>query len=269
MAGGYIYKLTSRTSRKSYVGYTTKTPEERFAKHVHKAQLRDGEGCRHLNNAINLYTPGDFIVATLFYSATATIEELKQMEVHMIEEHNTKDPHGYNLTVGGDGFSGGVMPLSAREQLSVNHRIFNAGDDLGLNVCNWDQGNTRGFVVKVPGKDWKYFTDPTKTYEQRRDEAKAYRDHLLAGGEQKQKRTKKHELPYDLPDYVYYKSTQDGFNVNIGGVNKNYVTKGKMHHNLFKAMKYYTEAVDPNIDDVNWLKAYNIIEELAEEFKFV
>ena len=268
MSGGYVYKLTSRTSGKSYVGYTTKTPEERFKGHVKKAGLHDNEGCRHLNNAINAYTAEDFIIETLFHSPDCSVDELKRIEVNMIELHDTLDPNGYNLTKGGDGFSGGIMPITAREQLSDKHRIYNIDDDLGLNVCNWSQGSTPGFVVKVLGKDWKYFTDLNMTYEQRRIEAKAYRDHLLSGGNEKPRRTKKDMLPYDLPDHVYYKSTQDGFNVDLNGVRKNYVTKGKLHLNLFKAMKYYISVIDPDVDDTNWLKAYNIMEELSENFGF-
>ncbi len=160
------------------------------------------------------------------------------------------------------------MPLTARQTLSDNHRVLNLDDDLGLNVCTWNQSNTLGFVVKVHERRWAYFTDPNMTYEQRRDEAKLYRDHLMAGGEEKPMRTQKDNLGYKLPEYTYYKSTQDGFNVDIGGKRKNFVAKGKFHHNLFRAMTYYITVVDPDIDDVNWLKASDIIEELKEEFGF-
>ena len=98
--GGCIYKLTSRTSGKSYVGYSTKTARQRFAKHVTKAFQQDGEGCRHLNNAIVKYGPDDFIVETLFQSDHYSVELLKAMEVEMIDVHNTLNPNGYNLTRG-------------------------------------------------------------------------------------------------------------------------------------------------------------------------
>jgi hypothetical protein len=160
------------------------------------------------------------------------------------------------------------MPLSAREQLSDNRRKFDIDGDLGLNVCVWNQGITPGFLVKVPGKDWKYFTNPSITYDERREEAKKYRDLLLAGGDEKPRRNKKNQLPYDLPDYVYYKSTQDGFNVNKNGHNKNFVTKNELHKNLFKAMNFYLTITDADIDDVNWMNAYTIIEDLKIEFGF-
>jgi hypothetical protein len=268
IGGGYIYKLSSQTSGKSYVGYTTSTPEKRFQQHVNSANQRDGKGCRHLNNAIVMYGPDDFIIEHLFHSADASVDELKRLEAEMISQHDTLDPHGYNLTTGGDGFSGGVMPLAAREQLSMQHRIYNRGDDLGLNVCKWDQGKTPGFVVKVPGKAWKYFTNPALTYDERRDAAKSYRDSLINGGEELPTRSKKAELPYDLPEYTYYKKTQDGFNIAVNGVSKNFVAKGQLHRNLFRAMKAYISLVDPEVDDINWLKAYNIIEELRVEFNF-
>jgi group I intron endonuclease len=261
---GYIYKLTSRTSNKSYVGQTTLTVEQRFEKHVNKAKNTPNEGCRHLNNAINLYGENDFIVETL---GRFLADDLNDMEILLISEHNTLNPLGYNLTIGGGGTNGYKQTQDMVEKMSVLKRKYLVELNLPSNVARWASGKTEGFVVKVRGFEWKYFCDSRKTYDERRIAAIEYRNHLMNGGEQKTRRNKKSDLGYDFPKYVYYKSTQDGFQIDYPNViKKNFVTRGKFAENLTKAMECYSDAIK-DIDEINYAKAQTILEKLRVQFR--
>ena len=105
---GYIYKLTSKTSGKSYIGQTRSYGirngkrfrigvQGRWRQHVWAALAYRGNDCIALNRAIRKYGKADFDVSTL---CTCAIEELDEKEMHYIAEYNTY-PKGYNCTKGG------------------------------------------------------------------------------------------------------------------------------------------------------------------------
>lgn len=216
-----------------------------------------------LDNAIAKYGADDFIVETIL---ECPVEELDAKEIDLIEFHKTYvDDGGYNLTRGGAGFTGS-MPDEFNRRQSENMRIHCLDENLGMHVAYWPGTKTDGYVVKVPEYDWKYFCDPNMTKDERREAAKSYRDELANGGREKDRRTKKDTLGYELPDYVYYKQTQDGFNIDIPGKSrKNFVKKGDMKYNLKRAMQYYMNNVEYEVDPKNWERAYFICEELDSE----
>lgn len=259
---GTIYQLRSRTSRKSYYGQTINTPEYRYVQHVKEARLTPDSGCRHLNAAINLYGADDFEIITI---GVYPVEELDAREIAIIAENDAMNT-GYNLTAGGGGFRG-KMPEAFNEKQSETMRRHYLDWELGRCVCYWKNGSVEGFLVKIPGKATKYFTDSHMTMEEKAELAKAYRDHVKAGGAEKPQRAKKANLPYKLPPYVYYKSTQDGFSVEYpNSKKKSCVTKGQLEENLFRAMEYYLTLVTIEDGD-RYTTAYDLFNELKVKLK--
>ncbi len=94
---GVIYKLTCKTTDRSYIGQTKHTSKYRWNQHVWEAMHPESSQSRKLNNAICKYGPGDFIIEDIL---ECTEDELDTWEVKFIEEHKTFE-NGYNLTKGG------------------------------------------------------------------------------------------------------------------------------------------------------------------------
>jgi len=270
MPGGYIYKLTSHTSGKSYVGMTCKTPEQRFAKHVNKALNGDRDGCRYLNNAIRLYGPNDWDIEVLVHSIDCEIEHLKHKEVELIELHGTLSPGGYNLTRGGDGFTGGVMPESAKQTLSNVRRKHNIDEDPGIYVCNYVRKGFNGYVVKVPGKKRKTFINSKITRAENLVLAKAHRDRLMDptidSSECDAVENRELKPNFDIPKFVNYNSRTSSFAVLINDTVKYFSAKGKARRNLYNAMKYYIGIADHTTMKDDIAKAYFIINSLKDEY---
>lgn len=96
---GYIYKITNAINKKIYIGFTTKTIQERFKTHIANAQHHIN---RRLYDAMNHYGYGNFEIEAL--EENSSIDELKQREIFWIKFFNSTDPKiGYNMTEGGDG----------------------------------------------------------------------------------------------------------------------------------------------------------------------
>jgi group I intron endonuclease len=102
---GLIYKATSKTSGKSYIGLTSRTLEERKQEHYYQAK---GEHKTYaFYNAISKYGFDDFEWTIIF--ETDDFNELQRYECYFIGKHNTFE-NGYNSTVGGEGFLGVTKP---------------------------------------------------------------------------------------------------------------------------------------------------------------
>lgn len=102
---GYIYKITNKINNKSYIGLTTKTPEERWKQHIRTAYSPNSKDYNELfKKAIRKYGPENFEISVLDNSDD--LEELKQKEVYWIKQLNTyafaPNGYGYNSTIGGD-----------------------------------------------------------------------------------------------------------------------------------------------------------------------
>ena len=110
---GTIYKITCLTSKKSYVGKTKQDLDIRINKHKSNSK-RAKNG---IDAAIRKYGwDGNFIVEVL---ETCPVEKLNEREIFQIREQNTKAPHGYNLTDGGDGGRGKSPSAETRAKLSA------------------------------------------------------------------------------------------------------------------------------------------------------
>jgi len=88
----YIYRIVDSKTEKSYIGKTTKTPEERFRQHMKYHYLFK-----------QIYKKDKYRLTLEVIDQAATEEELNILEKKYIEEFNTLAPIGFNLTEGGDG----------------------------------------------------------------------------------------------------------------------------------------------------------------------
>lgn len=98
---GTLYKITS-PSGKAYIGITSKTTEQRWAKHKEHAIGKRTAGA--LYAALRKYGCDNFTVETLVIADNW--EYLCDLEKRVICAYNTKYPFGYNITDGGEGVIG-------------------------------------------------------------------------------------------------------------------------------------------------------------------
>lgn len=106
-----IYKATSRTSGKSYIGMTAGNLEHRKYKHENAAI--NGSTC-HFGRALRLYGFNDFDWAAL--DTAETQKELARLEIMWIKSENSYTD-GYNSTLGGEGNRG---PHSAETKKKIS-----------------------------------------------------------------------------------------------------------------------------------------------------
>jgi hypothetical protein len=103
-----VYKITFKTTGKSYIGYTSKGILERIHKHMTNAAA----GCNtHFYKALRLYGLGDCVFETIFESDNKN--EAIAYEKVAIKKFNTIE-NGYNSMDGGSG--GFIVPDSKYEQ---------------------------------------------------------------------------------------------------------------------------------------------------------
>ncbi len=98
-----IYKHTSKTTNKSYIGYTTKNTSERLYQH-NRLAVNGSE--THFHRAIRKYGLNDFYTSIL--EDSLSIEQAKTQEMFWIDFYDTFHS-GYNMTLGGDGFTGYII----------------------------------------------------------------------------------------------------------------------------------------------------------------
>lgn len=117
-----VYCHENLTNHKKYIGITSQKPNQRW---------RDGKGYKsspHFYRAIQKYGWDGFEHKILYENLTE--EEAKEYEVKLISEFNTRDDdYGYNMTPGGEGYSGEDNPwygkhhsLEARQKMSEQRK---------------------------------------------------------------------------------------------------------------------------------------------------
>jgi group I intron endonuclease len=92
-----IYKVTSKTSNKSYIGQSTKRLNDR--KHSHIKNVKAGVKTKFYN-AIRKYGESDFVWEIIDNAENK--ELLNELEIKYISKYDTYKT-GYNMTLGGDG----------------------------------------------------------------------------------------------------------------------------------------------------------------------
>ena len=96
MIYGVVYVITCLLDGMKYVGQTKRSIEQRFKEHA--------SAKNHLGNAIRKYGRENFKIEVL--EECETPERLDECEIFWIAKLNCKQPNGYNLTDGGEGFKG-------------------------------------------------------------------------------------------------------------------------------------------------------------------
>lgn len=95
----FIYKATSATTGKVYIGQSSQTLQERI--NQHNSHALNHQYNYHFHNAIKKYGVDDFTYE-IIEDGIKTIEELNQREKFWIAEYDSYY-EGYNSTLGGDG----------------------------------------------------------------------------------------------------------------------------------------------------------------------
>lgn len=94
---GIIYKITNTLNNKIYVGQTTRNIAERWREHRSKSAPSDGT---YLHNAIAKYGEDNFIIEEIDNCPDALLNDKEREWIAILD---TMYPHGYNLTIGGEG----------------------------------------------------------------------------------------------------------------------------------------------------------------------
>lgn len=111
---GIIYMLTF-PSKKSYIGQTVTSLNERFYAHV-KASKENKGGCHGVNHALRKYG-ADSVKKEILLEINN--EMLDHYEVLFIEQYRTLVPNGYNIREGGSSYGG---TNHGRKTLSEIHK---------------------------------------------------------------------------------------------------------------------------------------------------
>jgi group I intron endonuclease len=95
------YLIVNKINGMGYVGITTRSVESRWKEHIN---MPHSSG-QYLHRAIQKYGADSFEIQPIA-SALGGVSNLKEIEKILILQFGTFSPDGYNLTLGGDGFSG-------------------------------------------------------------------------------------------------------------------------------------------------------------------
>lgn len=105
-----LYKITCSTNGKAYVGYSSKSAEDRFKAHLLNARWKRKTA---LCDAIRCYGDAAFSVEVILTCKTHA--EACAHEIRLIAELGSILPLGYNMTKGGDG-----VPLTQEQREAAN-----------------------------------------------------------------------------------------------------------------------------------------------------
>ena len=103
MGNWTVYKHTNKINEKSYIGITSRKPEDRWGTNGYKYQSQKSKYLC-FSKAIQKYGWDNFTHEILFTGLTK--EDACKKEKELISFYNSKAPFGYNLTDGGEGTSG-------------------------------------------------------------------------------------------------------------------------------------------------------------------
>ena len=134
--------ITNTKNGKSYIGITTRTLSRRWYEHCFVPN-----SCgKLLNKAINKYGKDAFIIETI--ASAKTLKDLKEVEKQLIEQHQTKVPHGYNLTDGGDGVFGYKFTEEQKKRNGDLKRGTKASEETKAKMRVAHSGEKNGFYGK-------------------------------------------------------------------------------------------------------------------------
>lgn len=107
-----VYRAVNTERGKAYIGCTSKSLEKR--RYQHELNSRKDK-TQIISLAIRKYGADAFKWEVL--AVVKDVEEAKRLEVELIAKFDTKAPHGYNMTDGGDGAFGCKRSEATKEKL--------------------------------------------------------------------------------------------------------------------------------------------------------
>lgn len=108
-----VYIITCTANAKQYVGIAADL-QTRWRRH------RNANEGQLIHKAIKKYGIDAFVFTHIADAFDA--ESAKMIERMLISEHNTKMPHGYNMTDGGDGTMGMAKTEEHKEKLKASNK---------------------------------------------------------------------------------------------------------------------------------------------------
>lgn len=120
---GCIYRLTNLVTGKTYIGKSVNF-KSRMSQHKYNSKKR---AKTYLHKSINKHGWDNFKKEIIIDDVPE--EDLSNLEISYIEVENTMVPHGYNLTVGGEGNTGLIHSKESRKQMSQTHTLRQANRD--------------------------------------------------------------------------------------------------------------------------------------------
>ena len=145
----HAYMITNTQNGKSYVGITTRTVSRRWYEHCFATN-----SCGQLlNKAINKYGKDAFIIETI--ASAKTLKDLKEVEKQLIDQNQTKVPHGYNLTDGGDGLFGYKFTEEAKKRNGDAKRGTKASEETKKKMKESHLGEKNHFYGKKHTEETK------------------------------------------------------------------------------------------------------------------
>ena len=115
-----IYCIKNEINGKVYIGYTSKTVNERFNTHIKNAKKKIN---RRLYDAMNKYGYENFTVSNLDETFDVnSAQEIETWYIHIFRAKNQK--YGYNMTHGGDGgYTMSEWSDAAKKELYTQQKI--------------------------------------------------------------------------------------------------------------------------------------------------
>ena len=107
---GCVYRLTNLITKKTYIG---KTVHFKRRMGEHKRSIKTGK--TYLSRSINKHGWDKFKKEIIIDDVPE--EDLSNLEMSYIEVEKTMRPHGYNLTLGGEGSTGLTHTKKTREKM--------------------------------------------------------------------------------------------------------------------------------------------------------
>ena len=142
-----IYIITNTVNAKQYVGISTDL-ERRWKRH------RNANEGQLIHKAIKKYGVDAFVFTHVADAFDA--ESAKMIERLLIIEHNTKMPHGYNMTDGGDGTMGMAKTEEHKQKLKDSNKKAWADPELrkqlGEKISMAKKGKPNGRKGKPNGR---------------------------------------------------------------------------------------------------------------------
>lgn len=122
----YIYKITNKINNKIYIGFTSKTIQERLQEHINKSQKSSAKK-QIIHKAIKKYGKENFIIEEVD-SSTDYNYCLNVLEPYYIKLYNALDKSiGYNVGTGGEGgdnYTNNPMLEEIRNKISQSLKNF-------------------------------------------------------------------------------------------------------------------------------------------------